>query len=66
MKYLFAIVLPPVACLMANRKSAAMLNVALTLCFWIPGVIHAILVVNAADADRRNKELVGAMREAKA
>jgi uncharacterized membrane protein YqaE (UPF0057 family) len=63
MKYLFCLVLPPLAVLLANRKLAFVLNIFLTLCFWIPGVIHAILVVNAAEADRRHEELLRALRE---
>src|SRR2546426_10235534 len=50
LKYFFCIVLPPVAVLMANRKAAFVLNLVLTLCFWIPGVIHAFIVVNSAEA----------------
>lgn len=61
MKYLLCIILPPVACLMANRKSAALLNVVLTLCLWVPGIIHAFFVVNGAESDRRNKQLIAAV-----
>jgi uncharacterized membrane protein YqaE (UPF0057 family) len=61
MKYLFCIILPPVACLMVNRKIAALLNVFLTICFWVPGVIHAFFVVTGAEADKRNKDLIRAI-----
>ena len=65
MKYLLCIVLPPAACIMANRKSAALLNLLLTLCFWVPGVIHAFFVVSAAEADRRNKALIQAIENSR-
>ena len=56
MLYFLAIVLPPLAVLLAGKPGAAVLNVVLTLCFWIPGVIHAILCVNEAKADARARK----------
>ena len=46
MLYILAIVLPPLAVLLTGRPLTAGLNCLLTICFWIPGVIHAFLVVN--------------------
>ena len=43
MHYLFAILLPPVAVLLCGKPFLAILNLLLTLCFWIPGVVHACL-----------------------
>lgn len=60
MDYLLAIILPPVAVLIKGKPGQALLNLLLTLCFWIPGMIHAILVVNNANAEKRNKELIQA------
>jgi uncharacterized membrane protein YqaE (UPF0057 family) len=56
MLYLLAIVLPPVAVLLAGKPGAALLNCLLTLCLWIPGVIHALLVVSESKADARAKK----------
>ena len=53
MLYLLAIVLPPLAVLLTGRPLQALLNVLLTLFFWIPGVLHAILVVNEHKANQR-------------
>ena len=53
MRYLLAIVLPPVAVLLCGKPIQAILNLLLTLCFWIPGVVHALFVVNNDLADRR-------------
>lgn len=63
MKYLLCIILPPVACLAVNRKGAFVLNLILTLCLWIPGVIHAFMVVNGAENDRRHQEQLAAIRD---
>lgn len=62
MRYLLAIVLPPVAVAFSAGLMTFLLNVALCLLFWIPGIVHAILVVNRFYADRRHKELVKAIR----
>jgi uncharacterized membrane protein YqaE (UPF0057 family) len=51
--YLLAILLPPVAVLFCGKPIQALLNLILTLLGWIPGMIHALLVVNAKKADKR-------------
>ena len=63
MLYLVAILLPPLAVLLTGRPFQALLNLVLTLFLWVPGVVHAILVVNSYHADRRNRELIEALRE---
>ena len=62
MRYLFAIILPPLAVLMCGKLGQAVLNVLLCLCFVIPGMIHAILVVNKFYADKRHLEMLNAMQ----
>ena len=59
MLYLLAIIAPPIAVLACGKPGAAVLNVVLTFFFWIPGVIHAILVVNEHKADERAKKYSG-------
>ncbi|MEC2989182.1 YqaE/Pmp3 family membrane protein, partial [Bacillus cereus] len=41
----------------------AIINFILTLIFWVPGVIHAILVVHDKKADRRLKKQIQAYDE---
>ena len=55
MLYFLAMVLPPLAVLFTGRKTAAILNIPLTLAGWLPGVLHAVLVVNEHKADQRAK-----------
>ena len=62
MRYLLAILLPPVAVLVCGRPVQALLNLVLTLCLWVPGMIHAILVVQAFHADRRAERIVREIR----
>lgn len=61
MRYFLAIVLPPAAVLMCGKPVTFLLNIPLTLLGWIPGVIHAIVVVNSHEADKRNKKVVRAI-----
>lgn len=62
MLYLLAIVLPPVAVLVTGRPLQAVLNLVLTLCFWVPGMVHALLVVHAHIEDKRAERVIEAVR----
>ena len=61
MIYLLCIFCPPVACLLAGRPGAALLNLPLCILVWLPGVIHAFFVVADAKANKRTDRLVAAM-----
>jgi uncharacterized membrane protein YqaE (UPF0057 family) len=52
-RYAFCVLFPPVAVLMTGRIASFLLSLLLTLLGWLPGVIHAILVVNDYEADKR-------------
>lgn len=56
MMYLLALILPPVAVLLCGKPVQAILNFFLSLFFFIPGVIHAILVVHDKKADDRMRK----------
>jgi len=64
MRYFLCIILPPLAVLTTGKIGAFILSIILTICFWIPGIIHAILIVNSYHADKRNDKLIRATREA--
>ena len=53
LRYFFCVVLPPVAVLMTGRILSFILSLLLTLLGWVPGVIHACLVVNDYQAEHR-------------
>lgn len=61
-RYLFAILLPPIAVLSCGKPVQALLNIVLTLCVWAPGAVHAILVVNQYHEERNTDRLIRAMR----
>ncbi|PEP48739.1 MULTISPECIES: YqaE/Pmp3 family membrane protein [Bacillus] len=60
MMYLLAILFPPLAVLLCEKPFQAIINFFLTLIVWVPGVIHAILVVNDKKADRRFEKQIRA------
>jgi len=62
MRYLLAILLPPLAVLSCGKPVQFLLNLVLTLCLWVPGAIHAILVVHAYHEDRRAAMIVREIR----
>ena len=53
MQYFLAIIAPPIAVLAVGRPWLSLLNLVLTVAGWIPGVIHAVLVINEHKADQR-------------
>jgi len=60
---ILCIFLPPVAVLIAGKPFQALLNLLLTACLWLPGVVHAFWVVNQAKAEKRHKELLAAQQQ---
>lgn len=61
MRYLLAILLPPLAVLLCGRPFQAVLNLLLTLVFWVPGVLHAILIVHDYHEEQRARDVVSAL-----
>ena len=61
--FLLAILLPPVAVLLCGKPIQAVLNLFLTCCLWIPGVVHAFMVVSAKNADKRTDRLIDAIKQ---
>ena len=57
MLYLLAILAPRIAVLLIGRPISALLNFGLTLLLWVPGAIHAIMVVNEHKANKRADRL---------
>ena len=62
MRYLLAIILPPIAVLICGKPIQALLNLVLTILLWIPGMIHALFVVNGYYADRRTDRVIEAIK----
>lgn len=61
MLYLIAILAPPLAVLLCGKPVQFLLNLLLCLFFWIPGMVHAALVVHSHLEDKRTREIVAAI-----
>jgi uncharacterized membrane protein YqaE (UPF0057 family) len=61
--YFAAVFLPPLAVLLCNRPGQALLNVFLTLLFWLPGMLHALFIVSSYYSDRRTDRVVQAIHQ---
>lgn len=51
MIYLIAIFCPPLAVLIAGKPKQAVINLLLTVLFYAPGLVHAVIVIKNAHAD---------------
>ena len=58
MLYLIAVVCPPFAALIAGDRRKAVMNLLLTFCFWVPGVIHAFIVIKEAEQKHEEDHFV--------
>ena len=63
MRYLLAILLPPVAVFLCGKPIQGIINIILRLCFYVPGAIHALLVVHSYLADKRTDKIVDAIKD---
>ena len=63
MRYVLAFILPPAAVLLCGKPGAALLNLLLTLLGWVPGIIHALIMVSNHKADKRTDRLIKAMKK---
>ena len=62
MRYVLAVLLPPIAVLSCGKVFQAIVNVLLLPFVWIPAVVHALFVVHNHHADVRADRLIHAMR----
>ncbi len=53
MIWLLVIFLPPLAVLVVGKPFQALINLILCLFLWLPGVIHAYMVVKEKKDDKR-------------
>jgi uncharacterized membrane protein YqaE (UPF0057 family) len=61
MRYLLAVLLPPAAVLLCRQPKQLPANALLTVLLWLPGAVHALLVVRAAAERERADRLADAV-----
>ena len=59
--YLVAILCPPLAVLFSGKPFQSIINIVLSLIFYFPGLIHAIMVVKDSKDEKRHKEMIKKM-----
>jgi uncharacterized membrane protein YqaE (UPF0057 family) len=57
MRYLLALVLPPVAVIYCHRPRQLPVSLLLTACLWVPGAVHALILAHDAAARARTDRL---------
>ena len=63
MRYFLALFLPPLAIISLGLKPLTLIvNIILTICGILPGIIHAVLMVNKHYGDKKHKELLQAVK----
>jgi uncharacterized membrane protein YqaE (UPF0057 family) len=65
MRYILAILLPPIAVLSCGKILQAVVNLLLCLFFWVPGAVHALFVVHDYKANQRADRVIRALRESR-
>lgn len=63
MRYLLAILVPPLAVMKCHKPRQAALNVVLTLLFWLPGAAHAALMVYDHQEEQRAQNVSDAIQK---
>jgi uncharacterized membrane protein YqaE (UPF0057 family) len=63
MRSLLALVCPPVAVLTSGSRSEVAANAVLTLLFFLPGVVHALGVVDRFTTNRQYASVMRAMEQ---
>jgi uncharacterized membrane protein YqaE (UPF0057 family) len=63
MRYFLCFLCPPLAVFSTGKPIAFVLNIILTIFFWIPGIVHAILVTTRFYDDRRYRRLMKSARQ---
>jgi len=61
MRYLLCFIFPPVAVAATGRPLTALLNLVLTCCLIVPGLVHALIIVHSHDTERRHAETLSAV-----
>lgn len=61
--YLVAMICPPLAVLICGKPIQAILNLFLCLLLWLPGIIHAWVIVKEHNSNKRVEKLIKGMRD---
>lgn len=63
MRRLLAIICPPLAVLLCGKPFSAVLNAFLCCLFWVPGMAHALMVVDDRFQDKRTRRIAAPLED---
>lgn len=64
MKYLLALICPPLVLMIEGKVFQIWINIILCFCGWIPAVVHALFIAFTEDQERRHEETIAVLRKA--
>ena len=61
LRAILAIICPPLAVLVSGTRTQVVLNTCLTLLLFVPGIIHALSIVDQYNVERRYENVMRAL-----
>jgi len=61
--FILCIILPPVAAGISGGFSSFLINLILTFCGWLPGVVHAFMVTKNARVEEEKEQLMATIKK---
>ena len=61
--FILCIILPPIAAAISGGFSSFLINIILTCCGWLLGVVHAFMVTKNAKAEEQNEKLIATIKK---
>ena len=61
--FILCIILPPIAAAISGGFSSFLINIILTCCGWLPGVVHAFMVTKNARVEEEKEQLIATIKK---
>jgi len=61
--FILCMILPPIAAAISGGFSSFLINIILTCCGWLPGVVHAFMVTKNARVEEEKEQLIATIKK---
>ncbi|MDA0764616.1 MAG: YqaE/Pmp3 family membrane protein [Proteobacteria bacterium] len=61
--FILCIILPPIATAISGGFSSFLINIILTYCGWLPGVVHTFMVTKNARVEEEKEQLMATIKK---
>ena len=61
--FILCMILPPIAAAISGGFSSFLINIILTCCGWLPGVVHAFMVTKNARVEEEKEQLMATIKK---